>query len=921
MNDEYRYTFDAATLLEQCRNELEEVMMNHRCMGRRTCMTLLDLQTALSASEDLLLQHFQSLLEQEERSVCYAAPSSPSAIQELLLCGVHGNTRASNGQSSSSSFPSIVGLLRRVVEHRQRRHNDCNNNNESKMDNDDDNHDMYKDDVDPFHYAHSHSSSPCCYYPNINRNTSDALLFRLIVVLQLCLVRLDDARYVLTGRRRRRSRRNSSSCRSSSDVHQINEVTQYHLLYHLHNYHRTIGHTLVHAAAYMSTLFYGTGFLALTQRQQVQWRTIALLCDDGGSQHLHSYSPAATTVTAAKSMAWTAGGLGMAALTASWLRQTWNTWWMSSKIVDSTRAVELWNRNWHAALQAENMLKQRRRSSSCSASSFSSLSYQKPECINVPAGDEKDNMAAMMSTSVVKSSYALNSRSEVSQVSTSFMYILLVSLSYTIVFLSQTVWCNSKGEVRFLVLKRAMDLVYASMMMMDSSSTSPTSSTTTTQFFDPAAAADDDHGADDEEGCCCWRLQLAKAAFYASIGDRHRAMEVAASSRAAQQLLQHLWGNCNNDTMTSSLLPLFPPIQTLSLRAGQLLHQGAAVAGRVEICGITCFVLSREPVPEMASVIKQFHNRHGGRRNSRVRTLSSIHEEDDDEVEHQQSVAFPQRHCTRTPFEKRNVIFHLTGGGFFSHCIPSDLPNLMHWSAMTGAVVICPEYGLLPEHTFPTALGHVERVYKALLSPKVSKSLVGFEVNRLIVTGESAGGHLAVSLCTKLITDSKVDTRNFSPLDVLPHALLCSCPVLDLSLGSHRRAHGTITSTRGDAVVTAISDAYLPAASGIDKQDPRVSPLDSTNEVLSNFPPSMLLFVKKQRNADTENDPVVLFYRRLKKAGVQDCVLRAVAPHHLANNYIGLGMTGFPEVSHGQYNGISAWLCSQFGLLLSAVED
>jgi acetyl esterase/lipase len=260
----------------------------------------------------------------------------------------------------------------------------------------------------------------------------------------------------------------------------------------------------------------------------------------------------------------------------------------------------------------------------------------------------------------------------------------------------------------------------------------------------------------------------------------------------------------------------------------------------------------------------------------------------------------------------------LTGGGFFSHCIASDLPNLVHWSEVTGAVVICPEYGLLPEHTFPNALGHIERVYKALLSSNVAKALFGFEVNRLIVTGESAGGHLAVSLCTKLITDSMEDT-SLSPR-VLPNALLCSCPVLDLSLGTHNSAHGKIAGTRGGCVVTAISEAYLPSELGIDKQDPRASPLYATNEVLCKFPPSMLLFAK-QRNVDTENDPTVLFYRRLEIAGVQDCVLRAVAPHHLSNNYLGLGMTGFPEESHEQYNHISAWLCSQFGSLLSTPED
>jgi hypothetical protein len=150
----------------------------------------------------------------------------------------------------------------------------------------------------------------------------------------------------------------------------------------------------------MGTLFYGTGFLATTQRQQVQWRVML-----GGGSH-----PAA-----ARSMAWTAGGICMAA----WLRQIWNTWWMSSKIVDSTSALELWNRNWHA-IQAENNLKQR---TSSSISSSSSL-YRKTETVQA----DKVNKTSMMSTCAVKSErlvqYALNSRPEVSQVRTRDTWVM-----------------------------------------------------------------------------------------------------------------------------------------------------------------------------------------------------------------------------------------------------------------------------------------------------------------------------------------------------------------------------------------------------------------------------------------------------------------------------------------------------------------
>lgn len=79
----------------------------------------------------------------------------------------------------------------------------------------------------------------------------------------------------------------------------------------------------------------------------------------------------------------------------------------------------------------------------------------------------------------------------------------------------------------------------------------------------------------------------------------------------------------------------------------------------------------------------------------------------------------------------------------------SDLPYLLDWSAFTGAVVICPEYALLPEHTFPVALDQIVNVYSALVDGNAVTDL-GFEVNRVVVSGESSGGNLAAALCVKL---------------------------------------------------------------------------------------------------------------------------------------------------------------------------
>jgi monoterpene epsilon-lactone hydrolase len=64
-------------------------------------------------------------------------------------------------------------------------------------------------------------------------------------------------------------------------------------------------------------------------------------------------------------------------------------------------------------------------------------------------------------------------------------------------------------------------------------------------------------------------------------------------------------------------------------------------------------------------------------------------------------------------------------------------------AAATGATVLLPDYRLAPEHPFPAALDDAFRAYRWMLDQ-------GTEPSELAVSGDSAGGGLAVSLMVKL---------------------------------------------------------------------------------------------------------------------------------------------------------------------------
>lgn len=118
----------------------------------------------------------------------------------------------------------------------------------------------------------------------------------------------------------------------------------------------------------------------------------------------------------------------------------------------------------------------------------------------------------------------------------------------------------------------------------------------------------------------------------------------------------------------------------------------------------------------------------------------------------------PSRTVNLGEYPRKDIIFHLTGGGFFAHTLAGDIPFLMDWSGVTKSVVIAIEYALLPDHKFPVAINEVTKVFTSIVNGDVAP-LIGLQTGRIIVTGESTGGNLATSLCIKLCKDGLVDVE------------------------------------------------------------------------------------------------------------------------------------------------------------------
>ncbi len=130
----------------------------------------------------------------------------------------------------------------------------------------------------------------------------------------------------------------------------------------------------------------------------------------------------------------------------------------------------------------------------------------------------------------------------------------------------------------------------------------------------------------------------------------------------------------------------------------------------------------------------------------------------------------------------RRVILHLHGGGYASGSPASVRDLAWRLSEAARCRVLVPDYRLAPEHPFPAAIEDAASTYRYLLSS-------GFAPASIAVTGDSAGGGLALGSLVKLRDDG-------APM---PAAACCFSPCTDLALTGR-----TLTTNRdADPMVSA----------------------------------------------------------------------------------------------------------------------
>jgi acetyl esterase/lipase len=176
------------------------------------------------------------------------------------------------------------------------------------------------------------------------------------------------------------------------------------------------------------------------------------------------------------------------------------------------------------------------------------------------------------------------------------------------------------------------------------------------------------------------------------------------------------------------------------------------------------------------------------------------------------------------------VLLYVHGGAFVAGSTRSHRGLVAELSARTRRSAFSVDYRLAPEHRFPAAADDVLRAYEWLLAR-------GVPAGRIVVAGDSAGGHLALGLGPRAI-------RAGLPV---PAGIVAFSPVVDVSMAlcaAYEREHGRDRMLAG-------ADAGRAAIGLYHRGTPPDHPeLTLTGDDLSGMPPVLIQASSTEMLAD-----------------------------------------------------------------------
>ncbi|HEY7293645.1 MAG TPA: alpha/beta hydrolase [Dehalococcoidia bacterium] len=222
------------------------------------------------------------------------------------------------------------------------------------------------------------------------------------------------------------------------------------------------------------------------------------------------------------------------------------------------------------------------------------------------------------------------------------------------------------------------------------------------------------------------------------------------------------------------------------------------------------------------------------------------------------------------PETVRGVYLHIHGGGWvLGRAHHSDVRN-EHIAQGCGLAVLSVDYRLAPEHPYPASQDDCEAVAAWLAEHTKAE----FGTEKLLIGGESAGGHLAAA--TLLRMRDRHDYRGFLAANLV-------YGVYDLAMTPSQARWGERHLVLSTPTMAWFYDHFVPDASK--RRDPDVSPLYAD---LRDLPPALFTV----GTLDPLLDDTLFMYQRWLAAGNRaELAVHAGGVHGFNGMPSGLGRT------------------------------
>ena len=198
--------------------------------------------------------------------------------------------------------------------------------------------------------------------------------------------------------------------------------------------------------------------------------------------------------------------------------------------------------------------------------------------------------------------------------------------------------------------------------------------------------------------------------------------------------------------------------------------------------------------------------------------------------------------------QSRAILLYLHGGGWTINSPENCERFCRDFALKNDAVVVAPDYRLAPEHPFPAANEDAKAAFGWVVK---HAEILGGSAEKTFVGGDSAGGHLALSLA--------IDIRDDDSAEVKPAGVIAFYPALDLRPSERESAKffGEKFCLNGELMKLYIN-AYAPTA-----EAKEAASLFGRN--LRGLPRTLLIVSE----CDILRSEAAEFYVLLKAAGVK----------------------------------------------------